>query len=68
MLQQLVDDDPEPRPHMIKNLAIALGRAGLDTPEQKARAAEAWRRYLAVAPSDDPQLPAIRKELERLTR
>jgi hypothetical protein len=68
MLQQLVDDDPEPRPHMVKNLAIALGRAGLETPEQKARAAEAWRRYLAVARPDDPQLPAIRKELERLTR
>ncbi len=68
MLQRLVDDNPDEPPHVYKNLAIALGRAGLDTPERKAQAAEAWRRYLADAPADDPMLPAIRKELERLTR
>ncbi len=68
MLQHLVDDNPDEPAHVYKNLAIALGRAGLDTPEQKARAAEAWRRYLADAPANDPMLPAIRKELERLTR
>jgi hypothetical protein len=68
MLQRLVDENPDEPAHVYKNLAIALGRAGLDTPEQKAQAAEAWRRYLAEAPADDPMLPAIRKELERLTR
>jgi hypothetical protein len=68
MLQHLVDENRDEPAHVYKNLAIALGRAGLDTPEQKAQAAEAWRHYLADAPADDPMLPAIRKELERLTR
>ncbi len=68
MLEQLVSANPDEPAHVYKNLAIALGRAGLDTPERKAQAAEAWRRYLAEAPADDPMLPAIRKELERLTR
>lgn len=67
MLLELVAEDPEPQPHYYKTLAIALGRAGLDTPERRAQAADAWRHYLAVAPSDDPMLPAIRKELERLS-
>lgn len=68
MLQHLVDENPDEPAHVYKNLAIALGRAGLDTPEQKARAAEAWTHYLAEAPPGDPMLPTIRKELERLTR
>ncbi len=67
MLQQLVDQDPGAPAHVYKSLAIALGRAGLDTPAQRARAAAAWRSYLAVAPPDDPQVPAIRRELERLS-
>lgn len=68
MLEQLVGENPDVPAHVYKNLAIALGRAGLDTPERKAQAADAWRRYLAEAPPDDPMLPAIRKELERLTQ
>ena len=68
MLQQLVEDNPDEPPHVYKNLAIALGRAGLDTPEQRAQAARAWSRYLAEAPAGDPMLPAIREEVDRLTR
>jgi hypothetical protein len=68
MLQDLVEENPDEPPRVYKTLAIALGRAGLETPEERARAADAWRRYLAVAPPDDPMLPAIHKELERLTQ
>ncbi len=67
MLQRLVDEQPDEPPHVFRNLAMALGRAGLDTDARRAQAAEAWRRYLANAPAGDPMLPAIRKELERLT-
>jgi hypothetical protein len=66
ILQGIVNENPASAPHVYKNLAIALGRAGLDTPEQRVRAAAAWRKYLEVAPRDDPQLPAIEKELRRL--
>ena len=68
MLQALVQDDPVPPPLAYKTLAIAIGRAGLQRPEEKQRAADAWRAYLRVAPKDDPMLPAIRKELERLAQ
>jgi hypothetical protein len=66
ILQALADENPDLPAHILKNLAIALGRAGLETPAQRARAAAAWKRYLAVAPKDDPQLPAIERELARL--
>lgn len=66
ILQGIVDENPASSPHVYKNLAIALGRTGLDTAEQRARAAGAWRKYMEVAPKDDPQLPAIEKEIRRL--
>jgi hypothetical protein len=66
IFQRVVDENPNVPPHVHKNLAIAIGRAGITTAEQKAQAKRAWEGYLRVAPRDDPQLPAIRKELERL--
>ena len=68
MLQALVQQDRTPPALAYKTLAIALGRAGLQTPEDAQQAAAAWRAYLRVAPTDDPMLPQIRKELERLTQ
>jgi hypothetical protein len=67
ILQRVVDDDPSPPPRYYKTLALALGRQGSDTPAMRARTATAWKKYLAGAPKDDPQLPAIEKELTRLT-
>jgi cytochrome c-type biogenesis protein CcmH/NrfG len=46
---------------------MALGRSGLDNPEKRAQAADAWRHWLASGPKDDPQRPAIEREVERLT-
>jgi hypothetical protein len=68
ILQRVVDENPNVAAHVHKNLAIAIGRAGIETPEQRAQAARAWQGYLRVAPKTDPQIPAIEKELERLTR
>jgi hypothetical protein len=65
-LQAIVDDDPTPSPDVRKMLAVALGRVGLQTPDEKKRAAQAWRAYLAVAPKEDPMLPAIQSEVRRL--
>ncbi len=66
ILDGIVRQDPHPAPQFFRSLAVALGRLGTETPRQKARTAAAWRRYLAVAPDTDPQLPAIRRELARL--
>jgi len=66
ILQQIVDEHPEAPAHVWKNLAIAIGRAGITTPEQQAQALRAWEGYLRVAPANDPQLPSIRAEVEHL--
>ncbi len=66
MLRNVVKGNPAAPPHVYKNLAVALGRAGLDSPEERASAADAWKHYLASAPKDDPALPAIEREVRRL--
>jgi hypothetical protein len=68
MLDALVRDDPTPPALAYKTLAIAIGRTGLQTPEDRQRAAAALRAYLRVAPKDDPMLTAISKELARLAQ
>ena len=67
-LEEIERDNPAPSPEVRKMLAIALGRLGLETLEQKRRAAGAWRDYIAVAPKYDPMLPAILNELYRLEK
>jgi hypothetical protein len=66
ILQRIVDENPDVPAHVHKNLAIAIGRAGITTPEDKAQAIKAWEGYLRVAPASDPQIPAIKKELAHL--
>lgn len=66
ILEGIARDDPEPPPYVFKTLAVSLGRQGLDTPEQRARALAAWKKYLASDPKDDPQRPAIEAEAQRL--
>jgi hypothetical protein len=48
-----------------KNLGIALARLSPYDPAYRVEMAEAWGRYLADAPSDDPDLPRIRTVLEQ---
>jgi hypothetical protein len=67
IFQGVIESDPSPPPQVYKNLALAIGRQGLETADDRARAAAAWREYLKVAPPDDPQLPGIQKELARLS-
>jgi hypothetical protein len=55
ILRECADRDEAPQPSVLKNLGIAAGRLG-KTDEMKA----ALRRYLSVAPKDDPELGSIR--------
>jgi hypothetical protein len=66
ILSSLVAENPDAPAHIYRNLATALGRAGLDTREQKARAADAWQHYLDVTPNSDSQRAAIEQEVRRL--
>jgi hypothetical protein len=66
ILEGIVKDNPDAPAHVYKNLAVALGRQGLETDAQKREAAAAWRKYLETGPLDDPQRGAIEKEVGRL--
>jgi hypothetical protein len=66
ILSSLVVENPNLPPHVYKNLAMALGRSGLETPAERARAADAWQHYLDASPKSDPQRAAIEQELRRL--
>jgi len=66
ILSSLVAENPDVPPHVYRNLATALGRAGLETPEDRARAADAWQHYLDATPRSDPQRSAIEQEVRRL--
>ncbi len=65
ILEDLVQKNPALPAYVYKNLAVALGRGGLDTPERRAHAADAWQKYLELEP-DDPNRGAIGDELRRL--
>ena len=67
ILEAIVAQNPEVPGHVYRNLAIALGRRGIETAEDRARAAAAWRKYLETAPPGDPYTLAVQKELSRLT-
>jgi hypothetical protein len=66
ILSSLVAENPTAPAHIYRNLATALGRAGLEAKEDRARAADAWQHYLDLSPRSDPQRPAIEQELRRL--
>lgn len=64
ILEDIVRSNPTV-PAYLYSLAVALGRGGLDSPERRARTADAWQRYLDLAPTD-PRREAIATELRRL--
>jgi hypothetical protein len=65
ILYGIVRANPAAPAYVYKNLAVALGRGGLETPERRARTRDAWQRYLDLAPTD-PHRDAIAEELQRL--
>jgi Protein of unknown function (DUF2723) len=66
ILEGIVKENPAVPPLVYRTLAIALGRSGLDTPERRALAADAWQHFLDGSPRSDPGRPAIEQELRRL--
>ena len=62
ILQHVVDENPDVAPHVHKNLAIVIGRVGIETPAQKAQAIRAWRATCAwprpATPSSPPSGPS----------
>ena len=67
ILRDTIDENPGVPPHVYRNLAIALGREGLATAEQRADTAAAWTRYLRVVPESAPDRARVEAEIRRLT-
>jgi hypothetical protein len=67
LFEGIVRDNPDVPGHVYRNLAVALGRQGLDTAERRAEARAAWRKYLETAPKGDPYTKAVEEEVERLS-
>jgi hypothetical protein len=55
VLREAVTEDPTPAPATWKNLGITEGRLG-----QTEAMRQAFARYLAQAPADDPDVPRVR--------
>jgi hypothetical protein len=68
LIEGVIRRSPEPAPRLYRTLAILDGRIGLDTREQKQKAADAWRQYLQAPDPKDPLLPKIQEELINLTQ
>ncbi len=68
ILQDIIKTNPNVEPDVYKNLAVAYGLTGLRNPTDRHHAAEAWKRYLAVAPPDTPQLDMVRNEIADLSK
>jgi hypothetical protein len=66
ILAGIVKENPNVPPHVYRNLAVALGRSGLDSPEKRALAADSWQHFLDESPKGDPQRAAIEQEVRRL--
>jgi hypothetical protein len=67
IFQGIIEANPSVTPNAYKDLVLAIGRQGLETPEDRARQVAALRSYLRVAPPDDPSLPGLERELARLS-
>jgi hypothetical protein len=66
LFDDIVSRDPDVPAYIHKNRALAISREQDDSPAGRARAADAWKKYLAVGAADDADRPAIEREIQRL--
>ena len=59
---------PSPPAAVFKNLGVAYQGLSATRPDAPASMVRAWRRYLAMAPADDPEVPKIRQIVEDTER
>lgn len=60
LLADVAARDEAPQAATFKNLGIAAGRLAPKDPAMQAEMKRALRRYVELAPADDPELPAVR--------
>jgi len=68
IIETIMAGNPVTPPYYYKNLGIAYSWLTQKRPDAARKAIDMWRKYLAVAPATDAQIPDIRKAIEELER
>jgi hypothetical protein len=68
VFETMAERHPSPSPAVFKNLGVAYQGLSAARPDAPAAMVRAWRRYLAMAPTDDPDVPKIRQLVEDTER
>jgi hypothetical protein len=68
VFETMAERHPTPSPAVFKNLGVAYQGLSATRPDAPAAMVRAWRRYLAAAPADDPDVPKIRQIVEDTER
>ena len=68
VFETMAERHPSPSPAVFKNLGVAYQGLSATRPDAPAAMVRAWRRYLVMAPADDPDLPKIRQAVEETER
>jgi hypothetical protein len=64
ILERMIREYPETAPATFRNLGVAYQLMGKRDPRYFTNMINVWRRYLAMGPTDDKQLPIIRRAVE----
>lgn len=65
IVREIIALNPQPPPEYYKNLGIICYRLRSSEPDAEAEMIRAWQTYLRLGPSDDPEMPAMRRVLKR---
>ena len=68
VFETMAERQPSPSAAVFKNLGVAYQGLSATRPDAPTAMVRAWKRYLAMAPADDPDLPKIRKIVEDTER
>ena len=68
VFEAMAERHPTPPPAVFKNLGVAYQGLAATRHDAPAAMVRAWRRYLAMAPADDPDVPKIRQLVEDTER
>src|SRR5262245_2786310 len=68
VFETMAQRHPSPSPAVFKNLGVAYQGLSATQPDAATSMVRAWRRYLAMAPADDPDVPKIRQLVEDTER
>jgi hypothetical protein len=68
VFEMMAERHPSPPAAVFKNLGVAYQGLSTSRPDAPAAMVRAWKRYLSMAPADDPDVAKIRQAVEETER